>query len=130
MTTCNKKVICGCSEAIKCKCVYYVGDTLVNTNIEEDDSLCVILEKIDESIGSLTLITSEYDSLTPVTDEYVFPTGSAVTLSFTPDATKLIQVFRNGLRKQSTEYSLVGTTLTFTVPFTVGTEYVVVDYYK
>jgi hypothetical protein len=73
--------------------------------------------------------------LTPVTDEFdSLISGNSVTLTNPPNLTRHIQVFRNGIRRNSTEYNLSGVNLTFTIPFGTssgasGGEQVLIDYY-
>ena len=72
-----------------------------------------------------------------IVDEFVKYSGYTVILSETPDLTQTIRVYRNGLRRQTDEYSIVGTTVTFVKEFGSGVggnplqvETVIIDYNK
>lgn len=72
---------------------------------------------------------------TPVTDVFTsLVTGNSVTLTQTPNTGFHVMVFRNGELKNPSEYTRIGTTITFTQSFGVsggamGAEEVMVLFY-
>lgn len=74
--------------------------------------------------------------LFPVTDSFIVNSGASVTITSAPDTSRLVQVFRGGLRVlQGTGYSVSGLIYTFTPAFGVtsggaGSETITIDYYK
>ena len=72
---------------------------------------------------------------TPITDVFTgLVTGNLITLTQTPNTGFHIMVFRNGQLKNPSEYTRIGTTVTFTQSFgvssgAIGSEEVMVLYY-
>jgi len=53
-----------CPVLLSSKCVFYEGDTLVYTNIGNNDTLTVALQKIDTAIGNIPTGGGTWGSIT------------------------------------------------------------------
>lgn len=49
---------CGCNECISSANIAYTGPTLANTGIQNNDTLSVALQKIDNALAALTTTTT------------------------------------------------------------------------
>ena len=88
---------------------------------------------IDTSVQSLTLGLSSRH----VVDEFLKHSGYTCDLSYVVDLTQVVEVTRGGMRLQTHEYSITGSTITFDEVFgsPIGgepsnVERVIVDYYR
>lgn len=116
----------------------FIGEGLIAADNVGDSTTDVSLHALLESIADISGLangdfiyynSSSFQKITPVKNTQAVSSGTVVTLPSTPAANTIVDVYRNGVLKEETDdYTLSGTTLTFTAAFTSG-EKVTTKYY-
>lgn len=128
-----------------------------NTNIVDDENSFIYTNEnnqpvtipkvssveLEEDQGNLTAIVNGVRSNTisgfnlELSEEHQGVIGTnSITMNETPNLNKPVRVFRNGLRLNSSEFSIIGNNITFSRPFEASdgaqseNEFVLIDFFK